>query len=119
MKKQLSMTLGLALAISGCMNTQELKPHDWALEVQTASTREAHNSLADHYEQLAKTMDEDAYEERRMLDKYVTSPHKYGKQILDIKARSQRMIQDFEKAAQESRQMARYHRQLANSFGKQ
>lgn len=113
------MIIGLALLISGCANNKEIKPHDWALDVQTASSREAHNSLADHYEQVAKSMDEDAVEERRMLDKYLATPHKYGKQILDIKARSQRMIQDFEMAAKESRQMADYHRQLANSFGEQ
>lgn len=112
------MTLGLAVCIGGCMNTKPLEPHDWALDVQTASTREAHNSLAEHYEQVAETMDKDAAEERRMLDKYITTPYKYGKQILDIKSRSLRMIQDFEMAAKESRQMAQYHRQLANAFPK-
>jgi hypothetical protein len=55
-------------------------------------------------------MDADAAEERRMLDKYITSPHKYGKQIQDIKGRSNAMIRDFE--------MAAYHRQLANAASK-
>jgi hypothetical protein len=103
----------IAVALSAC--STHPKPHDWAMEVQTAETREAHNRLAEHYDDIAKTMDADAAEERAMLDKYVASPHKYGKQIIDIKARSQAMIHDFELAAAESRKMAAYHRQLANA----
>jgi len=116
MKKHL--LVALALALGGCVNSKELKPHDWAMDVQTAETREAHNSLADHYEEIAQMMDADAAEERRMLDKYITSPHKYGKQIQDIKGRSNAMIRDFEMAATESRKMAAYHRQLANAASK-
>lgn len=107
--------LVLALALGACATGNVPKPHDWALELQTAETRDAHNRLAEHYEDVACTMDADATEERAMLDKYIASPHKYGKQILDIKARSQAMIHDFELAAAESRKMAAYHRQLASS----
>ncbi len=116
MKKHL--LVALTLALGGCVSNKDLKPHDWAMDVQTAETREAHNSLADHYEDIAQTMDADAAEERRMLDKYITSPHKYGKQIQDIKGRSNAMIRDFEMAAAESRKMAAYHRQLANAASK-
>lgn len=105
----------MAVVLSACATNQHPQPHDWALDVQTAETREAHNRLAQHYEEIAKTMDADAVEEKAMLDKYIGSPHKYGKQILDIKARSQSMIHDFELAAAESRKMAAYHRQLANA----
>ncbi|MFM2005898.1 MAG: hypothetical protein RLZZ09_1553 [Pseudomonadota bacterium] len=115
MKKHL--LIALTLALGGCVN-KDLRPHDWAMDVQTAETREAHNSLADHYEEIAQTMDADAAEERRMLDNYITSPHKYGKQIQDIKGRSNAMIRDFEMAAAESRKMAAYHRQLANAASK-
>lgn len=107
----------VAAGLAACSN-KPYKPHDWAMEVQTAETREAHNRLADHYEEIAQTMDADAAEEKAMLDKYIAAPHKYGKQILDIKARSQGMIHDFELAAAESRKMANYHRQLANASDK-
>ena len=116
MKKHLLLALTLVLA--GCVRGPDLKPHDWAMDVQTAETREAHDNLADHYEDIARTMDADAAEERRMLDKYITSPHKYGKQIQDIKGRSNAMIRDFGMAAAESRKMAAYHRQLANAASK-
>ena len=114
MKKHILMLVA-TLALVGCTNGKEFKPHDWAKDVQTAETREAHNQLADHYEEVAQTMDQDAAEERRMLEKYIASPHRYGKQILEIKGRTQRMIRDFEMAAEESRKMAAYHRQLANA----
>lgn len=107
--------LASALTLSGCAS-KDLQPHDWALEVQNADTREAHNLLANHYEEIAKSMDADAEEERRMLEQYQRQPHKYGKQILDLKARSQAMVLDFEKAAQDSRKMAEYHRKFASDL---
>lgn len=107
--------LAFALALGACASHNGPKPHDWALEVQTAETREAHNRLADHYDEVARTMDADAAEEKGMLQQYIAAPHKYGKQIQEIKARSQAMIHDFELAATESRKMATYHRQLAGS----
>ncbi|MFM8444480.1 MAG: hypothetical protein ACKN9W_14235 [Methylococcus sp.] len=110
--------LMFALALGACATPSGPKPHDWALEVQTAETREAHNRLADHYDEVASTMDADAAEEKAMLGQYIASPHKYGKQIQEIKARSLSMIHDFELAAAESRKMAAYHRQLAGSLGR-
>jgi hypothetical protein len=88
------------------------------MDVQTAETRASHNHLAGHYEDIAKTMDEDAAEEQKLLNAYITSPHKYGKQILDIKARSEAMVRDFKMAGQEARKMAEYHRKLANAASK-
>lgn len=107
--------LASVLFLSGCAS-KDLQPHDWALEVQNAETREAHNLLANHYEDIAKAMDADAEEERRMLEQYQRQPHKYGKRILDLKARAQAMVMDFEKAAQESRKMAEYHRKFAEDL---
>lgn len=101
------------LVLSACATKQEFRPHSWALAVQTAETRAAHEQLADHYEEIAATMDADAAEERAMLQQYQASPHKYGKRILDLRAEANAMIRDFEMAAAESRKMAQYHRQMA------
>lgn len=79
--------------------------------MQTADTREAHERLAKHYEEIA--LQAGADEEREMLIQYQANPHKYGKRILDLKARAEAMIRDLEMAAQESRRLAEYHRQLA------
>lgn len=108
----------VAAGLIACTPGKVLKPHDWAMDVQTAETREAHNSLAEHYEDIAKTMDADAAEEQRLLNAYNASSHKYGKNIHDIKARSEAMVRDFKLAAEESRKMAAYHRELANAASK-
>lgn len=114
MKTGKAMTLLLiAGLLAACAPRKEIQPHDWALDVQTATTREAHGRLAEHYEEVARTMQADADEEKRMLAQYQANPHKYGKRILDLKAQAQAMIMNLEKAARESRQMAEYHRQFA------
>ncbi|MDT8406205.1 MAG: hypothetical protein RQ715_03035 [Methylococcales bacterium] len=105
------------LSLVGCASTQGPAVHDWATDVQNASTREAHLLLAEHYEQLAQTMEQDAEEQHRMLVQYQKRPHVYGKRIQELKSRSRAMILDFKKAAEESRAMADYHRLLADSAG--
>ena len=104
---------GVLGLLAACAPAKEFRPHQWALAVQTAESREAHEDLANHYEEVAKQMQDDAEEEKEMLQQYQAKPYKYGKRILDLKAHAQAMIRDFELAAEESRQMAEYHRQMA------
>ncbi|OAI06264.1 hypothetical protein [Methylomonas methanica] len=99
--------------MSACATDNGPKPHSWAKAVQTADTRDAHMRLADHYEDVAKTLDADAQEEREMLEEYMAKPWRYGKRIQDLKSRADAMVRDLEMAAKESRQMAEYHRQMA------
>lgn len=116
MKTITPIAAGITLALlSACATTEPPRPHRWARAVQTAETREAHEELAQHYEEVARQMQADADEEREMLAQYQASPHKYGKRIHDLKASAQAMIRDFELAAKESLHMADYHRQLANA----
>jgi hypothetical protein len=102
-----------AVLLAGCASDPDIRAHDWAYEVQTAESRDAHLRLAEHYEEVARMMDKDAEEERRMLIQYRARPYVYGKRILDLKTRAEAMVRDFEKAAEDSRKMAEYHRQLA------
>ena len=85
----------------------------WAHSKLTPETRMSHKALAQHYQEIANEMGNDADEEREQLNHYQMKPHKYGKQILDLKARSARIISEFEKIAQESQELADFHRQLA------
>lgn len=105
---------GIFALLAACAPpAKKFRPHQWALAVQTAESREAHEELANHYEEIAKQMQDDAEEEREMLQQYQAQPWKYGKRILDLKAHAEAMIRDFELAAKESREMAEYHRQMA------
>jgi vancomycin resistance protein YoaR len=111
-KKRVVFLLAAGL-LSACATQTTPKPQDWAKAVQTADTQEAHLKLAAHYEEVAKTLEADMAEEKAMLDQYMAQPHKYGKRIQDLKAHATRMVRELEIAAQESRQMAEYHRQMA------
>jgi predicted small lipoprotein YifL len=108
------LTIVLLLVLTACAQKQPMDAPDWALAVQTAETREAHQDLAEQHEQVASKLLAQADEERSMLNKYIANPHKYGKRIQDLKAHAQREIGDLELAAKESRQLAEYHRQLAS-----
>lgn len=112
LKKMAVLILSAGL-LSACATETGPKPQSWAKAVQTADSREAHLRLADHYEDIAKTLEADAQEERDMLHEYMARPWKYGKRIQDLKTRADAMVRDLEMAAKESRQMAEYHRQMA------
>jgi outer membrane murein-binding lipoprotein Lpp len=114
MNRKFASFIAAGFLITGCATAP--KPHDWAHDVQTAETREAHQKLAEHYEDVARQMKAEADEERRILDQYQRKPYLYGKRIHDLSSHTNAMIMDFEAAAKESRQMAEYHRQLAGEM---
>jgi outer membrane murein-binding lipoprotein Lpp len=112
--KLLAVSIAMTV-MAGCATTDNgPKPHSWAKAVQTADSRDAHNRLADHYEEIASTLEADAIEEQEMLDEYLARPWKYGKRIQDLKTQASSMVRDLKAAAKESRQMAGYHRQMAD-----
>lgn len=99
--------------LTACTSDTVIKPQSWAQAVQTAESRDAHLRLANHYEDIARTLEADAQEEREMLEQYLAKPWKYGKRIQDLKSQAEAMIRDLAKAADESRHLADYHRQMA------
>ena len=107
-----AFVLAAALTAS-CASKTQMTKQDWALAAQKAETPEAHEELAKHYDEVAQTMQADADQERQMLAEYQRRPQRYGTRIYDLRARSDALIRDFEKAASDSRQMADFHRQLA------
>jgi hypothetical protein len=112
--RTLSIITIALISLNACATREKSpRPHNWALAVQNAETRENHEALAKHYDEVSQEMLADAEEEKAMLEQYQAKPHKYGKSILDLKARATAMIRDFELASEESKQMADYHRQLA------
>ncbi len=113
MNKRMLLAVITALGSMVACTSKELRPPNWAMAVQTADTRDAHEALATHYEEVAKKLLDQAEEERQILGKYLADPHKYGKRILDLKASAQAETTDLELAAKESRQLAAYHRQMA------
>jgi hypothetical protein len=104
----LFLTLGLLAACA------EMNPHpmDMGLAVQNAETKADHEALAQHYEEAAKEMQLKVDEHKKLLSQYEAKSYLYGKQAEDLKAHCQRLIDVYEKAAEENLSMAKMHRQM-------
>jgi len=114
MKVILIPALVLAASVTAsCASKTERTPQDWAQAAQKAETAADHEQLAKHYDELAQTLQASADEERRMLTEYQRRPHRYGRRIKDLRARSIALVRDFEATARDNRAMADFHRQMA------
>jgi len=104
----LFLTLGLLAACA------EMNPHpmDMSLAVQNAESKADHEALAQHYEEAAKEMQLKADEHKKLLSQYESKSYLYGRQAEDLKAHCQRLIDVYEKAAEENLSMAQMHRQM-------
>ena len=85
---------------------------DMSQAVQNAASKADHEALAEHYEEAAKEMQDKADEHKKLLSQYQSKSYLYGKQAQDLKAHCQRLIDVYEKAAEENLSMAKLHRQL-------
>ncbi len=102
----------IALTLAACAH-QVPKAPDWAREVQTAETREAHLRLARHYDEVAARMRADAEAEQRTLTAHMQRPYVNYERMIRLRAWSEALIRDYEDAARQSQAKADYHRQLA------
>jgi hypothetical protein len=112
MKIKLLITLLLAIGLlSACA---EMSPHpmDMSQAVQNAESKADHEALAQHYEEVAKEMRLKVDEHKKLLSQYQSKSYLYGRQAEDFKAHCQRLIDVYEKAAEENLSMAKMHRQM-------
>jgi len=112
MKTKLPITLFLGLGLLVACAEMDPHPMNMDLAVQNAETRADHEALAKHYDEAAKDMQEKAREHQELLNHYQAKSYKYGRQAQDFKAHCQRLVDAYEKAAEENREMARMHRQM-------
>ena len=116
MKVILIPTLILATALTlSCASSKTERPstQDWGAAAMNADTPEAHEALAKHFDEVAQTAQSNADAERRALADYQARPHRYGRRIKDLRARSSALLRDFESTASDANQMAELHRQMA------
>ncbi|MDD4906432.1 MAG: hypothetical protein PHD39_09780 [Methylobacter tundripaludum] len=112
MKTKLLITLALTLGLlSACA---EMNPHsmDMSQAVQNATSKADHEALAQHYEEAAKEMQIKVDEHKKLLSQYQSKSYLYGRQAEDFKAHCERLIDVYEKAAEENLKMANMHRQM-------
>jgi hypothetical protein len=112
MKIKLLITLLLAVGLASACSEMSPHPMDMSQAVQNAETKADHEALAKHYEEAAKEMQLKADEHKKLLSKYEAKSYLYGKQADNLKAHCRRLINVYEKAAEENLEMARLHRQM-------
>jgi uncharacterized protein YcfL len=105
----LFLILGLLVACS------EMNPHpmDMSQAVLNANTKADHEALAEHYEDAAKEIQLKADEHKKLLGQYESKSYLYGRQAQAFKTHCMRLINDYEKAAEENLSMAKLHREMA------
>jgi hypothetical protein len=112
MKTKLLISLFLALGLLAACAEMNPHPMDMSQAVQNAKSKADHDALAEHYEEAAKEMQLKADEHKKLLSQYESESYLYGKQAQDLKAHCQRLIDVYEKAAEENLSMAKLHREI-------
>jgi len=112
MKTKLLITLLLAFGLLAACGEMNPHPMDMGLAVQNAKSKADHEALAQHYEEAAKEMQLKVAEHKKLLSQYESESYLNGRQAQDLKAHCQRLINVYEKAAEENLSMANLHRQM-------
>ncbi len=112
MKAKLLITLFLSLGLMTACAKMNSHPMDMDLAVKGAKTKADHEELAEHYEEAAQDTKEKANDYKKLLNQYESESYLYGRQAEDLKAHAQKLIDVYEKAAEENLNMARMHRQM-------
>jgi outer membrane murein-binding lipoprotein Lpp len=112
MKTNIMITLLLAVGLLAACAEMNPHPMDMNLAVQNAKTKADHEALAQHYEEAAKEMQLKVEEHKKLLRQYEAKSYQYGRQAQDFQAHCERLINDYEKAAEENLEMAKMHRQM-------
>ncbi|MGR8997569.1 MAG: hypothetical protein ACU88J_00780 [Gammaproteobacteria bacterium] len=112
MKTKLLITPLFALGLLAACAEMNPHPMDMTQAVQNAQTKADHEALAEHYEEAAKEMQDKVDEHKKLLSQYESKSYLYGRQAQALKAHCQRLINVYEKAAEENLSMAKLHRQM-------
>ncbi|MDO9268060.1 MAG: hypothetical protein Q7T96_02985 [Methylobacter sp.] len=112
MKTKLLITLFLALGLLAACAEMDPHPMNMDLAVQNATSKADHEALARHYEEAAEEMRVKTEEHKKLLRQYQSKSYLYGRQAQDFKAHCERLIDAYEKAADENLSMAKAHRQM-------
>jgi hypothetical protein len=81
---------------------------------QASSKR--HEAVAEHYETVAREMQDKILEQKQLREHYQNKSYFYGKAAPDLQARADALIRKYELSAKENLQEAAVHRQLASKL---
>jgi hypothetical protein len=114
-----SLLIILFLALGQLTSCAEYDPHsmDMNQAVHNAKSKADHEALAQHYEEVAKEMQAKVDEHKKILSEYEREPWLIGKQqATGFGVHCQRLIDVYQKAAEENVEMAKMHRELAEGI---
>lgn len=76
------LALCASIMLTACASQPTTSPAHWAHAVKTAQTREDHLRLAEHYDEVAKTLEANAAEEGQMLRECRARPWNKAKEFM-------------------------------------
>lgn len=88
-------------------------PMDMSQAIEDAKTAADHEALAKHFEEVAKRMQLKAQKHEKLLEKYETKAHIYGRLGDRLQEHSKILIRSYQDAAQANMEMAQSHRSMA------
>jgi len=107
----------ITTAFVACTTTAPHTPHTEEVKALLLSPKTAadHAAIAAHYEDDAKLLREKAEEHKKILAEFLKDPHDYPKAYLsgNFENHCKRLIDVYNKGADESLEMAKMHRQIA------
>lgn len=80
---------------------------------QSARTRSDHDGLTKYFETLAREMQAQAEEQRKLLEHYQEKSYLYGRQAQDQQSHTWALMRKYEQAVEESLTKAASHRRKA------
>lgn len=119
MKKNLPWLLTfITIAFMACTTTPPHTPHTKEVKVllQSPKTAADHEAIAAHYEEDAKLLEEKAEEHKKILSDYQAKRYLYGRGYVGFDVHCKRLIDLYSRAAEESLEMAKMHKQIAEGM---
>lgn len=114
MKTKLLITLFLALGLLTACAKYDPHSMDMSEAIHNAKSKADHEAVAQHYEEVAKEMQNKVEEHKKILSEYQRRPWVFGRQVATgYGVHCENLIRIYSQAAEENRKMAEMHRELA------
>lgn len=119
MNKKLYWVLAfVSIAAMACTTTLPHTAHtrEFKVLLQNPTTAADHEAIAAHYEKDAQMLREKAEDHKEILNEYRAKRYMYGKGYIGFDVHCERLIDLYTQSAEESLEMAKIHRQMAESI---
>ena len=106
----------LGVFIASVQAETKYHPMDMTQAIENAKTPADHEALAKYYEEVAKEKQLKVEEQQKLLEKYETNAHLYGKLGIRLQEHSKYLIHLHEEAVKTNMELAEFHRHIAEEI---